>query len=143
MSKSSDKFNVNKIIEESILEVQESDKVEETDAGVLEESANVGSVVQNFLGDFDIQANFEALEGLAKSIHGLPRVKEAAKMFEGEDVQLLQAKTLNEESDGITESVTRFIKGEGSDTKYVIPEAAGFSSGLGALSFAKKLRRFQ
>lgn len=138
-----EKFNVNKIIEESILEVQESDKLEETDTGVIEESAGVDSVVQNFLGDFDIQANFETIDGLAKTIHGLPRVKQAATMFEGEDIQLLQAKTLNEESDELTESVTRFIKGDEGKQNYVIPEAAGFSSGLGALSFAKKLRRVQ
>ena len=134
-----DKFNVNKIIEESILEVQESDKsLEERDEGVIEESVN--PVVHNFLGDFDIEANFESLEGLAKTIHGLPRVKTAAKVFEGEEALAL-ATTLNGESDEITENIKIFIKGEGDSNTYVIPEAAGFSSGLGALNFAKKLRR--
>ncbi len=136
---SRDKFNVNKIIEESILEAQESDKGLEKDEGVIEESVN--PVIQNFLGEFDIQAQFEALTGLAEKINGLPRVKAAAKLFEGEgEGTPILAKTLNVESDELTENVVNFIKG-GVVEESAIPESAGLASGLGALSFAKKLRR--
>ena len=137
-----DKFNVNKIIEESILEVQESDKdLENVEEGVLSESVNLDTSVSNFLGDFDVKAQFEALNGLAKTIHGLPRVKDANKLFEGES-KFVQAKTLNEESDEITEATILFIKGEQSAPSMVVAETAGLASGLGALSFARKLRRY-
>lgn len=138
-----ERFNVNKIIEESILEVQESDKsLEENDEGILSESVEVNPVIQNFLGEFDIKATFESLNGLAKTIHGLPRVKEANRVYE-ENEGILKAKTFNGESDELTEGVTDFIKGKTGEKQFVIPEASGLASGLGALSFAKKLRRYQ
>jgi hypothetical protein len=136
-----DKFNVNKIIEESILEVQESDKsLEESSDGVLEESVN--PVVSTFLGEFDVKAQFESLTELAKTIHGLPRVKDAEKVFEGE-TECILATSLNEEGgDEITEGVVAFVSGDVEVNEVNIPQHAGLASGLGALNFARKLRRY-
>ena len=139
-----ERFNVNKIIEESILEVQESDAIlKESEEGVITESTNLNPVVNtSFLGEFDVKATFESLNGLAKTIHGLPRVKEAGKLFEGE-TEFVMAKHFNGESDELTEGVINFIKGENNGAHFVISEASGLASGLGALQFAKKLRRYQ
>ena len=139
-----ERFNVNKIIEESILEVQESDAIlNEGEEGVITESTELNPVIQtSFLGEFDVKATFESLNGLAKTIHGLPRVKEASKLFEGE-TEFAMAKQFNGESDKLTEGVIDFIKGKNSDARFVIPEASGLASGIGALQFAKKLRRYQ
>ena len=139
-----DRFNVNKIIEESILEVQESDAaLEKDDKDLLNESTELDSIVNtSFLGEFDVKATFESLNGLAKTIHGLPRVKEAGKLFEGE-TEFAMAKQFNGESDELTEGVIDFIKGKNNGARFIIPEASGLASGIGALQFAKKLRRYQ